>query len=303
MLTSRREGLMKFWKINCMEDRFPGMWQRWFIHQCVGVGWFSGWGHHLEGPTDDYGWSRTRNALDAICPGDMIVVALHGHRVGRLGEVTGKAISDSDWAPLVPPSKEEPDGEMGRRIFMLWDLTTGPQDRDLVVQLPEDCRLSSGELRPTLCEIRSRTVDEIRRAMNDAANWTGLLTHFNYEAALQSYIAAYPNQLEDGLLAHPDIKVREKVFDDRSRLDILLIDREERPVVVECKRGAPSPPDVHQLRHYMERLQRETGREPRGILVHGGALKLSNAVRIEANKEPPVEIVRYVLKVDFDSSR
>jgi RecB family endonuclease NucS len=68
---------------------------------------------------------------------------------------------------------------------------------------------------------------------------------------------------------------------------------------VECKKAAPSMGDVSQLRHYLERLQQESGRSPRGILVHGGALKLSDSVRKEAAKEPPIEIVRYALRVDF----
>jgi hypothetical protein len=29
---------MKLWKINCMEDEYPGLWQRWLKHQCVAVG-------------------------------------------------------------------------------------------------------------------------------------------------------------------------------------------------------------------------------------------------------------------------
>lgn len=293
---------MKLWKINCEEDSFPGMWQRWYKHQCVAVGWYSQWGFPLEGPTKDRGWSRTRNALRAIQPGDAVVVALRGNRVGRLGYVTGKAVADTDWAPLVPPSREEPDGEIGRRVFVRWDMTIGPDDRDLVVLLPEGRRFTSGELRPTLSEIHSMNLVQLKAAMNNPRNWVGLLTHFNYETALQGYIAAYPHRLEDGLLPHPNIKIREKIFKDRTRLDVLLIDRDERPVIVECKRGPSYPADVSQLRHYMRRLARETDRKPRGILVHGGALKLSSAVRKATAKQPRVEIVRYTLDVDFDRS-
>jgi Predicted nuclease of the RecB family len=135
--------------------------------------------------------------------------------------------------------------------------------------------------------------------MNNPNNWVGLITHFDLEAALQGYIAANPHRLEDGLLPYPDIKVREKVFGDKSRLDVLLIDRDERPVVVECKRDAPWPSDVLQLRHYMKRLAKETKRKPRGVLVHGGALKLSQAVSREAAKKPRVQVVRYALDVTF----
>lgn len=275
------------------------MWLRWYKNQCVAVGWYSEWNYHLEGPTDNRGWSRARNALQSIQLGDAVVVALSGNRVGRVGEVTGKAVADTDWAPLVPRSSENSDGEMGRRIFVRWDMTTGPDDRDQVVLLPEGRRFTLGELRPTLCEIHSSTVKQLKAVMNDSSNWVGLLTHFDYEAALQGYIAAYPHRLEDGLLPHPDIKIREKVFKDRSRFDVLLIDRDERPVIVECKRGAPSPLDVSQLRHYMRRLAKETGCKPRGILVHGGALKLSSAVRKEVTKQPRVEIVRYGLDIQL----
>ncbi len=116
---------MTLWKINCMEDRFPGMWQRWFRSQCVAVGWHSEWGFPLKGhiPAEEHAaaWSRARSSLQKIKIGDHIIVSLRGHRVGRLGEVTGKAIEDADWNPLVPRTKDEPDGEMGRRIFVRWD--------------------------------------------------------------------------------------------------------------------------------------------------------------------------------------
>lgn len=91
---------MKLWKITCQEDKFPGMWQRWFLHQCVAVGWHSKGGYHLEGPTKGgQGWSRARRLLQEIQLGDRIIVALRGNRVGRIGEVTGKAIADSSWDP------------------------------------------------------------------------------------------------------------------------------------------------------------------------------------------------------------
>ncbi len=48
----------------------------------------------------------------------------------------------------------------------------------------------------------------------------------------------------------------------------------------------------------MRRLAKETGLKPRGMLVHGGALKLSEAVR-KAAKKHGVEIIRYNLDVSF----
>lgn len=296
---------MGLWKINCMEDRYPGMWQRWYRHQCVAVGWYSKWGYRLTGKSSgqhEAGWRRARIALQQIQVSDHVVVALRGHKVGRLGVVTGKAIEDANWDPLVPASADVPDGEMGRRIFVRWDMTVGPDDREMVVRLPAGMRFTPGELRPTVSEIRSVSVARLVAAMNDEANWTGLLTHFDYERALSGYIAAYPHRLEDGLLPHPNERVRERVFKDSSRSDVLLLDRNEIPVIVECKQGQPTPSDVKQLRGYLRRLRVETGQNPRGILVHGGARKLRREVKQLARTKPRIEIVQYRLEVDFARS-
>lgn len=294
---------MTLWKINCMEGRFPGMWHRWYRHQCVAVGWHAKWGYPLVGDTDDIGWQRTRASLKHMKKGDQVVVALQNHQVGRLGEITATHKSDGDWKPLVPPSKHLPDGEMGRRIEVRWDLSCGPEDPDLVIALPHNSRFSTGELRPTIAEIRSRSVERLRDVMGDSSNWVGLLAHFQYESALSQYIAAYPHQLEDGLVPHPDKKVRELVFKDKTRVDVLLLDRQGRPVVVECKQGPAEVKHLDQLRAYMHQLHEETGgKEARGILVHGGARKLPVPVENAASISPAVEVVQSRLRVDFASS-
>jgi RecB family endonuclease NucS len=136
--------------------------------------------------------------------------------------------------------------------------------------------------------------------MNDPANWVSLLAHFRYEKALSDYIAAYPHHLEDGLVPYPNAKIREKVFPDRTRLDVLLLDRKRMPVVVECKQGASTSENLRQLRAYMKALQKETGKKDvRGILVHGGARKLRPEIVRAAMRSPRVEIVQYRLQVDF----
>jgi len=288
------------WKIACQENIYPGMWQRWFRNQCAAVGWASKWGFRLNEQTKGArGWSAARKAIKNMAIGDLVVVALHGHRIGRLGEITGKAIGDDEWKLLVPPGPQLPDGEMGRRILLRWDLTTGPDDRDLVVQIPPEKVFTSGELRPTVSRIQSRTIAEVRTVMNDPRNWVGLLGKFGYERALSDYIASYPHRLEDGLLPHPNRRIRELVFKDKSRLDVLLIDRTGQPVIVECKQHAPSIDSIKQLRHYMKRLEKETLQEARGILVHGGSRKLSTDIIFEAKKSPLVEIVCYTLDVEF----
>jgi hypothetical protein len=295
---------MPLWKVYAMEDSFPGLWHQWYRHQCVAVGFAPYRGCKLHGKTKDFGgWQLARSKLLQIAVGDYVIVALKGNRVGRLGQVTELHIEDDEWNPLVPVSKDSPGGEIGRRILVRWDLACGPEDRDLVVALPEGERFNGGELRPTISQIRSRTVEQLRASMNNSANWVGLLAHFQYERALSDYIAAYPHHLEDGLLPYPNAKVREKVFSDHRRLDVLLLDRKERPVIVECKQGAPTPENLKQLRGYMKLLEKETGRKDiRGILVHGGSRKLHQEVVRSAALAPRVEIVQYRLQVEFAGS-
>ncbi len=52
----------------------------------------------------------------------------------------------------------------------------------------------------------------------------------------------------------------------------------------------------------MNRLEEKTGELPRGILVHGGALKLEAAIVAEARREPAVDVVGYALDVTFKPS-
>lgn len=286
-----------------MEDVYPGMWQRWFKNQCAAVGWAADWRYKLHGRTrGGHGWITARNALNAMRSGDYLLVALRGNRIGRIGQITEKAVEDKQWNPLVPPGPELDIGEMGRRILVRWDLTVGPSNEDLVVQLPSGETLSKGEVRSTISRIRSRSLAEIRRTMNDPVNWVNLLGGFVYEKALSDFIANYPNRLEDGLLPHPNSKIRERIFKDKTRLDVLLIDRQDNPVIVECKQHAPRREDIKQLRHYMQLLKNETKRRVRGLLVHGGAAKLSTRAIREALHNPAVELINYELAVAFRPS-
>ena len=290
---------MTLWKVYCMENRFPGLWPRLYRHQCVAIGWPPP-RNKLDGNKKELGLAKARNALSRMAIGDYVVAALKGNRVARIGQVTAFAVKDNEWDPLVPKSKELPVGQMGRRIQVRWDLTCGPTERDLIVSLPQRSHLAVSELLPTIAEIKSLTLKQLRAAMNDPDNWVPLLAHFKHERALSDYIAAHPHHLEDGLVPHPDSKVREKVFSDRKRSDVLLLDREDRPVVVECKQGAPSVKHLEQLRHYMKSLQKLTNsKNVRGILVHGGSRNLNHEVVKAAARAPVVKIVQYHLQVDF----
>jgi RecB family endonuclease NucS len=46
---------------------------------------------------------------------------------------------------------------------------------------------------------------------------------------------------------------------------VLLTDRKNSPVIVECKQGTPEIKHLKQIRHYMARLKAETGKTSRGI--------------------------------------
>ncbi len=297
---------MAIWKINCMEDQWPGLWQRWFRSQCVAVGWPPKSGKdsfRLEGGWTNASWSRARSGIKKVEVGEWVVVQLKGHRVGRMGQVVEKLIRDDEWEPLVPKSREWKQGEMGRRINVRWDLALGPTSPDWVVRLPVEAQIPRGRLRQTICTLSEEQFGVIRTAMADEANWVSLLAHFAYERSLSDYIATFPHHLEDGLEPYPNSAVRERVFDDRSRLDVLLIDRRGTPVVVECKQATPTVEHLRQLRGYMKHLRRETGLPPRGILVHGGAAKLRDDVRKFLAKHADMEIVRYRLDVDFAPCR
>ena len=77
---------MTIWKINCMENKYPGMWQGWFKNQCVAIGWPPAAGFKLRGETSGgLGWIRARKALDKIAIGDKVIVQLKNHRIGRIG--------------------------------------------------------------------------------------------------------------------------------------------------------------------------------------------------------------------------
>jgi RecB family endonuclease NucS len=188
---------------------------------------------------------------------------------------------------------------MGRRILVRWDLTIGPDDRDIVIRMPKGSQFTRGEIRPTIGEIKSLSLADLTDIMSDRKNWESLFAHFDYERALSGYIATYPHHLEDSLTQHPNQKVREKVFKDRTRSDVILLDRDGTAVNVECKQGQPEAKDVDQLRRYLRHFFKETNLKARGILVHGGSKKLNADVEAAASKSPKIEVIQHRLEVEF----
>jgi hypothetical protein len=290
----------RYWKICCEEKEVAGLWQRWFKNQCVAIGWRIKPGFTLDGPTRSMGWARARNVLKQIKPGHMILVQLKDNRVGRVGEVVRTEFDK--WNPLVPASKKHSHGRFGTRVAVRWDLNIGPTDVGTVIGLPKGSQLPPNVARPTICAVDSKLYETVVGAMKDERNWLRLQGRFQYEKALSDFIANFPHNLEDDLLPYPDVKVREKVLSNKSRSDVLLIDGEDAPVVVECKQGTPTSRDIKQLSGYMKRFKKLTGKKTRGILVHGGAGTLKNEVWLELKRYPGIKLVRYSLRVDFASS-
>jgi hypothetical protein len=296
---------MTNWKINCMEDEYPGLWHTWFKEQIIAVGWPPD-NFGLVKPTKDQAWSRARGCLRQVEPGDRVVVQLKNWRVGRIGTVLSKQIEDQDWNPSVPPQSGDM-GEMGRRVQVRWDLTTGPLTPNFVVELPPETRPNPRIWRPTLSPVPDSIFSRIESAVGDEANWVSLIPGFASERALSEYISASPHLLEDGFVPYPSESARELVFADRSRLDVLLLDRDQNIVIVECKQSAPSLHNIEQLRGYMRNAQKlrtglKIGKNIRGILVHGGTRKLSAEVRQESKRPPQVELVQFSVTVGFTPS-
>lgn len=296
---------MANWKINCMEDEYPGLWHTWFREQIVAIGW----------PPDDYGlraatnvraWSNARRYLIQINANDKVIVQLKNWRIGRIGTVLSKQIEDGEWNPSVPPQGGDL-GEMGRRVQVRWDLTTGPLTPTYVVELPPDAHPNMRIWRPTLSRVPDAAFSVMEGAVREESNWVSLIPGFASERALSEYISASPHLLEDGLVPYPSESARELVFPDQTRLDVLLLDRDGNIVIVECKQGAPSLPHVEQLRGYMKNAEKlrtglKIGKNIRGILVHGGARKLSLDVREESRRAPQVELVQFSVSVGFTAS-
>jgi hypothetical protein len=296
---------MANWKINCMEDSYPGLWHTWFREQIVAVGWpppeFG-----LRAPKDKHDWSLARRYLMQMSPGDKVVVQLKNWRVGRIGTVLSKEIEDGEWNPSVP-SQEGNSGEMGRRVQVRWDLTTGRLTPDFVVELPPEARPNPRIWRLTLSQVPDAAFKAMEKAFHDERNWVSLVPGFASERALSEYITALPHLLEDGLVPYPSASARELVFPDRTRLDVLLLDRNDDVVIVECKQGAPSLQNLEQLRGYMRNAEKlrtglKIGKNIRGILVHGGARKLSAEVRRESRRAPHIELVQFSVSVGFTPS-
>lgn len=291
-----------FWRVTCHIGQNPGQWPIWFREQCCAVGWPPST-YGTDRPTSDKGWAIARSALRAIQVGDSIVASLPENRVGRVGTVVDLKVADHEWNPVVPPSDKYPEGDNGRRIIVRWDLSLGPSEMNKVVTLPPPARIPPPYLRKTVQMLPESLYEPITSAMNDESNWGSIVGRFSMERALSDYIALHPERLEGGMVSHPSLIARELAFDNRTRADVILLDRFGRTVVVECKQGVPTASNIDQVDAYRKHLLDE--RSPpigtRAMLVHGGAKRVGEDV-LQAASEKNVELVYHELNVTFMNS-
>jgi hypothetical protein len=102
-----------------------------------------------------------------------------------------------------------------------------------VVALPSKARLKQGpELLWAVYRLEPGAFERVADAMRNDENWVLLQAGFDRERWLSDHIAVSPHELEAGMRPYPWAKVREQVFEDRTRSDVLLLDRSGNPVVV-----------------------------------------------------------------------
>ena len=300
-----------FWRVHCHVGHHPGQWHRWYREQCCAIGWPPPeWrgiqnpdGFTAADPGENRDFATSINHSRRMRPGDWVMATLTGNRVGRLGKVFEVNVEDSDWNPVVQPSKRHPFGENGRRILVRWDLSIGPSDPSQVVNLPGNARLSGGQIRGTIRQIPLSRLPAIKEAMSDAANWVSLASTFNLETTLSAYIALHPHRLEEGLVSHSAFDANEVSVPDGGRIDVLLEDAHGLTVVVECKQGGATIAACKQVLGYQRQVATlvPAGQSVRAFVVHGGSRRAPAEVA-EFAKKNGVELVFFELGVTFTSA-
>jgi hypothetical protein len=289
------------WRVMCQTRHHPGQWQSWYREQCCAVGWPPPeFNYDKSTTTGGSAWSAARNALHEMKAGDPIVAVLPDGRIGRVGEIVRLEVADAEWNPIVPRSSSLPNGENGRRILLRWDLSIGSMDPNVVAQLPRG-RRNFGQ--NTITRLSRTIFDELCATAKNPDNWVSLHATFDVEAALSDYIAMHPHRLEDGLVTHPALPVREFQINAKSRIDVVLQDRSGQVVLVECKQDGVTSAHLDQVNRYLGdfRVRYPEWEKPRGILVHGGARMVSSNLRDYAAKLG-IALAHHDLRVDFSVS-
>ena len=165
--------MIKYWKVFCMEDKYPGLWRNWRDANCVALGWGPDYGFYLDGTGEAWGETEIpRKRLLDVIVGDGVLVHLPGLRVARIGSVLDIRVQDREWSPLVAPSSEHKHGEFGRRISVRWDPEVGPPDPGQVVQLQDN--IFGGAFAQSIAPLNHDIFTRLVEAMKDPGNWVNL---------------------------------------------------------------------------------------------------------------------------------
>ncbi|MEK7764100.1 MAG: endonuclease NucS domain-containing protein [Nitrospirota bacterium] len=123
---------------------------------------------------------------------------------------------------------------------------------------------------------------------------------FAFESDLRDYLANNLATLEPGLKLHHegDRSGVEYPIDD-GRIDILALDKNNRPVVIELKLSRGRNKTIGQLSYYMGWVDEHFGKGPcRGMIV---SRDISEDLVVAARRVPDVSLFRYRLSVTVEN--
>lgn len=81
----------RYWKAYCDEVKHPGLWKRWYLNQCVAVGWPPPAHSYRDDRAGGARWKRVKTSLGEMQPGDKMVVHLRGQANRLTTRRTGAA--------------------------------------------------------------------------------------------------------------------------------------------------------------------------------------------------------------------
>jgi hypothetical protein len=321
-----------YWIVICPEPyvRGGGLWSRWFRENCVAAGWPPPrW--TFDGPSDDSGWTYTRNRLKEIKPGDKVIPFLLKWRIGPVGTVSKVSAADADWNETVEGrlyKDGDLDSELGRRVHVVWEESGMPPDGKCAI-VPPDRRGQGPLSRHTIDYLSEEKFKELASVLADPSNWidvthgaSSLGDRFTSAATteiadtevpppslpeaelallerdLQRLLSRNLDRIEKGLHAHPEYQLEEFPC-DVGRLDFLCRDAEDNWVVVELKADWVGDDAVGQILGYMSwvRDNLPNGLQVRGILV---GKRTSGRVKAAIKLFPGLSVKRFALDCQIE---
>lgn len=124
---------------------------------------------------------------------------------------------------------------------------------------------------------------------------------FALEAHLRDFLARNLSQIEPGLtLFEAEARTGIEYPVDQGRIDILALDREGHPVVIELKLTQGRNKALGQLLYYMGWIDQHLGRGPcRGVVI---ASDISNELTVAVSRVPGVALYRYKMNFSLEHS-